>query len=40
MAANFVVDLLPLQKGYRQLIRLAVIAIDMGCAIKFGRVFG
>jgi len=29
MAANFVVDLLPLQKGYRQVIRLIVIAIDM-----------
>ena len=40
MAANFVVDLLPLQKGYRQVIRLVVIAIGMGCAIKFGRVFG
>jgi hypothetical protein len=40
MAANFFVDRLPLQKGYRQLIRLAVIAIDMCCAIKFGRVFG
>jgi hypothetical protein len=30
----------PLQKGYRQVIRLVVIAIGMGCAIKFGRVFG
>jgi hypothetical protein len=30
----------PLQKGYRLVIRLVVIAIGMGCAIKFGRVFG
>ena len=29
-----------LQKGYRQVIRLVVIAIGMGYAINFGRVFG